>query len=119
VGPLVFGHRRFSNNGLIAVGDALGMIDPFTGTGIQTAVRSGELIAECVVAAVKSRRRSDIHTSDVLAAYSDRCRREFRRRLRVAGLLRTVAFSPFAANLAGRVMHRSPKLVRRILRQTR
>src|SRR5215813_5512098 len=38
-GPLVFGHRRLFRDGVIAIGDAAGMIDPFTGTGIQIALR--------------------------------------------------------------------------------
>jgi geranylgeranyl reductase family protein len=49
VGPLMFGRRRLSQNGIIAIGDASGMIDPFTGTGIQIALRTGEIAAEAIL----------------------------------------------------------------------
>jgi flavin-dependent dehydrogenase len=34
---------------VIAIGDASGMIDPFTGTGIQIALRTGEIAAEAII----------------------------------------------------------------------
>jgi flavin-dependent dehydrogenase len=54
VGPLMFGRRRLSQNGIIAIGDASGMIDPFTGTGIQMALRTGEIAAEAVIESLNS-----------------------------------------------------------------
>src|SRR5262249_20706554 len=40
VGPLTFGRMRSGRDGVLAMGDAGGMIDPFTGTGIQMALRT-------------------------------------------------------------------------------
>ncbi|HVG19086.1 MAG TPA: NAD(P)/FAD-dependent oxidoreductase [Blastocatellia bacterium] len=54
VGPLMFGRRRLSRNGIIAIGDASGMIDPFTGTGIQMALRTGEIAAEAIIESLNS-----------------------------------------------------------------
>ena len=54
VGPLVFGRRRLSQGGVIAIGDASGMIDPFTGTGIQIALRTGEIAAEAIIELLNS-----------------------------------------------------------------
>jgi flavin-dependent dehydrogenase len=54
VGPLSFGRRRLSQNGIIAIGDASGMIDPFTGTGIQIALRTGEIAAEAIFESLNS-----------------------------------------------------------------
>src|SRR6185369_12660680 len=51
VGPLAFGHRRLSQSGVLAIGDASGMIDPFTGTGIQMALRTGEMTAQAILRA--------------------------------------------------------------------
>ncbi|HYL97513.1 MAG TPA: NAD(P)/FAD-dependent oxidoreductase [Blastocatellia bacterium] len=48
VGPLSFGKRRLNRAGVLATGDSAGMIDPFTGTGIQVALRSGEMLAESI-----------------------------------------------------------------------
>jgi flavin-dependent dehydrogenase len=47
-GPLTFGRRRLARDGVIAIGDASGMIDPFTGTGIQMALRTGEMAPKLV-----------------------------------------------------------------------
>jgi flavin-dependent dehydrogenase len=54
VGPLMFGRRRLSQRGIIAIGDASGMIDPFTGTGIQMALRTGEIAAEAIIESLNS-----------------------------------------------------------------
>ena len=48
-GPLTFGRKRLTRDGIIAIGDASGMIDPFTGTGIQIALRTGEIAADAIV----------------------------------------------------------------------
>src|ERR1044072_7192129 len=103
VGPLVFGRRRLSQNGVIAIGDASGMIDPFTGTGIQIALRTGELVAESIIDSMhfssKTLERSAQEIfQNVLARYSAAYEAEFGKRMRWAGLLRTVAFSTATAN---------------------
>src|ERR1044072_3095121 len=79
VGPLVFGRRRLSQNGVIAIGDASGMIDPFTGTGIQIALRTGELAAESVIASLNSASIEGAQGifQSVLAGYSAAYEAEF------------------------------------------
>ena len=46
---------RLTHGGVLYVGDAAGMIDPFGGEGIYGAVQSGRLAAEAAVAACNSR----------------------------------------------------------------
>src|SRR5205085_12675932 len=90
VGPLAFGHRRLSQGGVLAVGDASGMIDPFTGTGIQIALRTGELAAAAVVDAMsesKAGREQNLF-EHALANYTESYAREFGQRMKVAGWLR-------------------------------
>jgi flavin-dependent dehydrogenase len=138
-GPLMFGSRRLSRDGVIAVGDAAGMIDPFTGTGIQMALRTGEMAANAVLAAFAGERA--YAGSEALAGYSEQflppvqnraemLRRaldsysrlydqEFRRRMNASSLLRSAAFSPLAANALGMLLARMPRLAARILRATR
>src|SRR5262249_16844093 len=93
VGPLAFGHRRLAQDGVLAIGDASGMIDPFTGTGIQIALRTGELAAAAVIEALNS--RSSNHPQHLvgrtLERYAASYSREFGNRLKVAGWLRKVA----------------------------
>lgn len=156
VGPLMFGRRRLSQNGIIAVGDASGMIDPFTGTGIQIALRTGELAAESVIESLNSdggkkeggdsarphdlsgeadracEEREAFTPSDsvsgrmrpaliqaALRRYAAQYNREFGKRMAVAGLLRSAAFSPSTASFVAGIMARMPGLALRVLRATR
>ena len=121
VGPLVFGHRRLAQNGVLAVGDASGMIDPFTGTGIQIALRTGELAAAAVVDAVNSEEgKPPVSTAErALEQYAAKYASEFGSRLKVASWLRRVAFSPALASPFASLLAFSPGLARRLLRATR
>lgn len=111
-GPLSFGRRRLGRNGILAIGDASGMIDPFTGTGIQMALRTGELAAEAVVSA-------NGETGSVLEQYTLNYDREFGSRLKTAGRLRGLAFSPRAARVAAVLLTYVPGLTSFMLRGTR
>jgi flavin-dependent dehydrogenase len=127
-GPLSFGHRRLSSNGMIAVGDAAGMIDPFTGTGIQIALRGGEILAECIILSLLKgeeqhqarppRAVSDI-ADRVRSLYETRYKAEFGRRMAVAGALRLAAFSPRAAGTIASLFARAPGVVNSALKWTR
>lgn len=116
-GPLSFGHRRLARGGVIAIGDASGMIDPFTGTGIQMALRTGEMAAEAIVAALGSRAATLFDS--VLREYSARYNREFGSRLKASTLLRAIAFSPGARPLVAGVLARYPTLATLVMRATR
>jgi flavin-dependent dehydrogenase len=139
-GPLAFGKRRLASNGIIAIGDASGMIDPFTGTGIQIALRTGEMAAESILEAMGASREAQVCATrfsapqpngvdprecspstldSVMASYARRYRSEFSNRMKVAGLLRIAAFSPIAAGVVGGILARSPRLASFVLRATR
>jgi flavin-dependent dehydrogenase len=138
-GPLSFGHRRFVRNGIIAVGDAAGMIDPFTGTGIQIALRSSEILADTIVnefANWDSRAKGGLQDTPsgrdadgssslferverVRKLYESRYQSEFRNRMAVAGVFRLAAFSPRAAGLAATLFARAPSLADRAFKGTR
>lgn len=131
-GPLTFGKRRLARDGVIAIGDASGMIDPFTGTGIQMALRTGEMAADAIVETIDAA-NSPAHNCDriaapargasavdsVLAAYARRYEREFHGRMRVAGLLRAAAFSPRTASVVAAILARVPRITSLVLRATR
>jgi len=131
-GPLTFGRRRLARDGVIAIGDASGMIDPFTGTGIQMALRTGEMAAEAIVNAMGAvhstaiaegrgagRQRQSTVLDSVLAYYARQYESEFYNRMRIAGLLRAAAFSPATASVVASVLTRMPRLTNLMLRATR
>ena len=128
-GPLTFGRKRLARNGIIAIGDASGMIDPFTGTGIQIALRTGEIAADAICEskpqskpqskAMPRGARYDSIVDSVLSRYAERYEREFTSRMKTAGLLRVAAFSPLAASMFASVLTRAPRLTSLILRATR
>ncbi|HMG37366.1 MAG TPA: FAD-dependent monooxygenase [Blastocatellia bacterium] len=111
VGPLTFGRTRLGGDGVIAIGDAGGMIDPFTGTGIQMALRTGELAAEAV--------SRSVGTEEAIGCYGELYRREFSDRLTAANWLRGIVSSPAAANFTVGVLSRVPWLARRVFKATR
>jgi flavin-dependent dehydrogenase len=91
------------------------MIDPFTGTGIQMALRTGEIAAEAIIESFNS---TSIFEA-ALEMYAERYESEFGKRMRVASLLRNAAFSPSTASLFAGVLASMPGLTRRVLRATR
>ncbi|HXU39083.1 MAG TPA: NAD(P)/FAD-dependent oxidoreductase [Blastocatellia bacterium] len=147
-GPLTFGRRRLARNGILAIGDASGMIDPFTGTGIQIALRTGEMASEAIcetltlssgasvesnaavggdaavpplstAIAIGNGSRAGSIVDEVLARYAQRYESELDQRMKTAGLLRVAAFSPRTASLFAGVLTRAPRLAGFIFRATR
>jgi geranylgeranyl reductase family protein len=132
-GPLTFGRRRLGRDNVIAIGDASGMIDPFTGTGIQIAVRTGEMAAEAIIEVLgrdcSSTYREQVGTrrpgpakslyESILSCYTSQYEHEFYHRMRVAGLLRNAAFSPSTSRLIASVLAHAPWLTNVMLRATR
>jgi len=137
-GPLTFGKKRLASNGVIAIGDASGMIDPFTGTGIQIALRTGEIAAQAILESVDKRHeirsapqnpsptidamrcgRSSATLDSILTSYERHYDSEFNSRMKIAGLLRIAAFSPVTAGVVAGVLARSPGLASFVIRATR
>jgi flavin-dependent dehydrogenase len=89
-GPLVFGNRfrlRESHPGVYPAGDALSFVDPFTGSGMLSAMMSGTLAGECAASGVPA------------GEYMRRCRRELNRPFQAAHLMREVIASGWAEGL--------------------
>lgn len=90
-GPLVFGNRfRASASPSAAVypaGDQLSFVDPFTGSGMLSAILTGSLAGRAAAA----RRPQD--------SYLRQCRTELQRPFQVAGLFRDVIASGWAERL--------------------
>jgi geranylgeranyl reductase family protein len=69
LGPLAYRVSRPRHAGVLLVGDALGFLDPFTGEGIFTALRSAELAAEV---ADPSLRSGDVSAAALAPAHARR-----------------------------------------------
>ena len=65
--PMGFNRTPHYYQGLLLVGDAAGMVNPFNGEGIAYAMESGEILARTVVQALARSRRAE--TERVLAGY--------------------------------------------------
>jgi flavin-dependent dehydrogenase len=87
-GPLVFRNEFREHADFYLCGDALGFVDPFTGSGILSALLSGRLAGR---AASRGSPRAEY--------YSD-CRRTLRRQYRVASALRGMLGANFANSMA-------------------
>ncbi len=62
--PMGFNHTPLHQRGVLLVGDAGGMVNPFNGEGISYAMEAGQLAAEVVDAALVTRRTSDLDRYD-------------------------------------------------------
>jgi flavin-dependent dehydrogenase len=60
VGPLARAVARVSGPGYLLVGDAAGFTDPFTGEGVNRALRGAELAADAVVGALARHDRDPV-----------------------------------------------------------
>ena len=65
--PMGFNRTPHYTKGLLLVGDAGGMVNPFNGEGIAYAMESGEILARTIVQALARSRRAE--TERVLAGY--------------------------------------------------
>ncbi len=90
--------RRFSDDGLLLVGDAGGYFDPFTGEGIYRALRTAQVAAEVGDGALRSQ---DLSASS-LARYDGLLRSEFRGKRTVESIIQmAVQVPPLANHIAG------------------
>jgi menaquinone-9 beta-reductase len=111
LGPLAFTVRPPRLGGVLLVGDAAGFYDPFTGEGIFTALRGGELAAETAATALRT---GDVSAA-ALAPYERARRAAFADKARVTRALQLVIAHRRLANLAARVLARRPALLDTLL----
>jgi flavin-dependent dehydrogenase len=107
-GPFAASARRAWASGAALVGDAAEFFDPFTGEGIYSALRGGELLAPWVQEALRA--PTPRHSDTALAGY-DRCRRrEFSGKWRVERLVALAVELNPVLNRAARVLARRTHL---------
>ncbi len=95
------------NSGIFLVGDAARVVEPFTGEGIYYALRSGELAAEAIVAAVQGKRSA----AQATANYCQTHTAMYQGRLWVNRLARAAGRNPRVASLALELLRWQPSLL--------
>ena len=105
--PVYFPPRRCFGDGFLLVGDAARVTEPITGEGVYLALRSGQLAATTVAAAVAEGNLSSAR----LAAYDRACRAEFGARLRLNSLIRYFVYRPRLLSLAIGLLSRRQRLL--------
>ena len=106
-GPFASRSSRAWAPGAALVGDAADFFDPFTGEGIYSALRGGELLAPYLVEAM---RLGNAREHEALAAY-DRCRRhEFGGKWIVERLIGAAVAFPALLERTARVLAKRPEM---------
>jgi flavin-dependent dehydrogenase len=98
----------------LLVGDAAGFFDPFTGEGINMALRGGEMAAETLAAAL---RVGDLR-EPALRPYAARREAAFAARLRLDRLLQALLRSPALTDFVARRLTRNQDLADLLARVT-
>jgi flavin-dependent dehydrogenase len=101
-GPFASSARRAWSPGVALVGDAAEFFDPFTGEGIYTALRGGELLADFAAESIRNPARSD----ESLEAYERARRKEFSGKWLVERIVGTAVAFPPLINRAAKVLSR-------------
>jgi flavin-dependent dehydrogenase len=113
VGPVHFTAKPPVEGDILMVGDAAGVIDPFSGQGQAAALRSGILSADVADRYL----RGELDAAEVAAAYEKRWREAFAAGFAWSAALRGVMLHPRLGRLAGRIAGR--RLVRLGIAATR
>ncbi len=95
-GPLVFHSKFAADAGVYLAGDALGFVDPFTGSGIMAGMLTGRLAGKSAARGVPA------------TAYNQECRKMFGRQYGVSTLLRKSLSGGVGAELMLGVMRMAP-----------
>jgi flavin-dependent dehydrogenase len=105
-GPLLFAAKPAVEHGMLMVGDAAGVIDPFSGEGQASALASGILAANVVEQGLSGR----IPMTGLPDAYARAWRARFRGRFAWSAAFRRLMLSPAAGGWAARLA--GPSLTR-------
>jgi len=102
VGPFASHARRAWHPGALLVGDAADFFDPFTGEGIYSALRGGELASGAIRAALET--PTDAGVVDAFRAYDAARRNEFADKWRVERLIGFGVAAPPIVNRTARAL---------------
>lgn len=113
--PVIFLRRKRIQQDVFMVGDAAGFLDPFSGDGISTAVRSAVLASRCIDDVM----RGCVSNERAKKNYEQAYQLEFRRRFLFARVIRKALSIGVIPSAFSRLQARVPTLGEWIVRQTR
>jgi geranylgeranyl reductase family protein len=108
--PVGSKHRRNFGDGFMLLGDAAGLIDPFTGEGMGNAMYSAKFAVETIKKALDLNK----YTADILAEYDKNLWDLIGDELRVSSKLQKIGRYRFLLNLVIRKAARHPEISRLI-----
>jgi 2-polyprenyl-6-methoxyphenol hydroxylase-like FAD-dependent oxidoreductase len=111
VGPLSFAVGAPAAPGALLVGDAAGVLNPFTGQGVFLALRGGIEAAAALGAALAEPRRE----AERLAAYAARRKRDFAQRRRLSKAVDLLVDVPFLTRRAAVRLRRFPAVAEALM----
>lgn len=106
-GPFAAVSRRAWAPGAVLVGDAADFFDPFTGEGIYTALRGGELLAPFIAEALRGSPAAEART---LAGYDAARRREFGGKWKLERIVGMAIAYPYFLNNAAKALSRHKEM---------
>ena len=109
-GPVYFAARSPIEKGILLVGDAAGVLDPFSGQGQAAALGSGALAADCAADFLSAR----APVEDLPRVYAAAWRRSLGDRFAWSAAFRRFMLSPWLGGIAGRMA--GPRLTRLAVR---
>jgi flavin-dependent dehydrogenase len=114
--PLIFETPQPLQDGLLAVGDAAGFVDPFVGEGISLALRSGATAAECLEAFFRGQATLEDARAEYARRYESHCLPVFRNSSKIRRLLRLPR--PLRSSLV-QFLEKAPAVTRYLVSATR
>jgi geranylgeranyl reductase family protein len=100
-GPFATAARRAWSPGAALVGDAADFFDPFTGEGIYAALRGGELVAQHLAAALRSKIGDE---GQLLSDYDRARKREFGGKWKLERIVGMAIAYPYFMNNAAKIL---------------
>ena len=111
IGPLEHRVRRRAARGVLLVGDAAGFVNPFTGQGVDLALRSSAAAARAVLASLAKPENEAV----AFAEYDRALGRELAARRRLAAIVDAIVDVPFLARRAAARLARFPRAAETML----
>ena len=106
VESLGFSVKPIPCGGLLAVGDAMGFIDPFTGEGIYLSLRSSEIAVQIADLALKN---ADV-SLEFLKVYEKKRKQEFEKKFLLSRILQKIIYNQFFCDQVVRVLKEKREL---------
>jgi len=114
IAQISFAKKSQTENHVLCVGDAAGMITPLCGNGMSMALHASKIAAE----SISSFMNQEIVRDEMEKRYQKNWNRQFSSRLRTGRIIQRFFGNPFWSTWLIRIMKPFPSIVRALIRQT-